>query len=663
MEESARSPGLVRFGNYEVDLRAGELRKHGLTIKLHGQPIEVLVMLLEHPGDLVTREELRKRLWPEDTFVDFDHSLNTAVNKIREALGDTAENPRYVETLPRRGYRFIYPVAAMSSSPVGGGDAAATAQADVGAGLAPPTRAPQAAPLQKRWIVAVAVVAGVAIVTALLALNVAGLRDRIVGAGSARPREGKALPYPRIESIAVLPLENLSGDKEQEYFADGMTDELITNLGKISALRVISRTSAMHYKGTKKRLPEIAKELNVDAIVEGTVQRSGDRVRITANLLHAPTDRHLWAESYERDLTDVLTLQSEMAQAVAQAIGSALTPVQQNSLAAPKKVNPAAYEAYLRGRVPVIRGDAEGHREAKGWAEKSIALDPSFAQGHLLLALAYLELGGWGEMPRVEAWTKAEAEAERAVALESTPQARCTLWFVRCLLRPELTPEFVRTLHDALSADPSNPYFHEYRAEWLTLKGRHDEAIAHARKAHELDPFTAGFDMLLIYTYIYAHRLDDAEQLCTSFAARHPDQNVAFWLSECRITLLDARGDYRGALRLLERTPEEKSLLGAYFYARLGRGREARRIVAENERQYGPESNDALHFALVLATLGERDRAFEWIEKAFEERDPLLWLFLGHPHWDQIRDDPRFQWAIKRRLGEVKGPYVPSQGK
>jgi len=640
MESSARPHRLIRFAIFEVDPEAGELRKQGLKIKLQEQPFQVLALLLEQPGRVVTREELQNKLWSTGTFVDFEHGVNTAISKIREALGDSADNPRYVETLPRRGYRFIYPVAAASSP-------------------SPAVEAVREPPLQKRRLFVLGGLALIAGTAVLLALNVAGLRDRLVNAVGGR----HGVPL-QIHSIAVLPLENLSGDPEQEYFADGMTDELITNLGRISALRVISRQSMMRYKGSKKPLPEIARELNVDALVEGTVQRVGNRVRINANLVQATSERHLWAESYERDLTDVLTLQPEMARAVAQAIGSALTPVQLNSLTAPKKVNPAAYEAYLRGRVPVYRGDEEGRREAKEWAEKSIALDPSFAQGHLLLAHAYLELGGWSEMPRVEAWTKAKAEAERAVALESTPQARCMLWLVRCFLRPELTPEFARTLHDALSADPSNPYFHEYYAEWLTLKGRHDEAIVHARKAHELDPFTAAFDTLLISTYIYARRLEDAEQFVTGFAARHPVQRVAPWLAQCRVDLLDARGDYRGAFRLLEIESAMKSpLFRAYLYARLGRGREARRIVAEQERKYRPVSNRALDFALVLATLGERDRAFEWIEKAFEEREPLLWVVLGHPHWDQIRDDPRFQWAIKRRVGEVKGPYVPSQGK
>ena len=291
MSEVDHSRRAIRFGDFEVDLEAGELRKGGLRIRLQQQPFQILTLLLERPGRVVSREELQKLLWPNDTIVEFEHSINAAINRLREALCDSADEPRYVETLPRRGYRFIYPVAPVYDRRT---EAAA-----------------HRAALQTGLALAVGIV--VVALAALLALNVAGLRDRLLIIVGARP----AVPLPKIESIAVLPLENLSGDKEQEYFADGMTDELITNLGKIHALRVISRTTAMHFKGTKKTLPEIARELNVDAVVEGSVLRSGNRVRVTANLLHAPTDRHLWANSYERDLRDVLALQSQHVAQVA----------------------------------------------------------------------------------------------------------------------------------------------------------------------------------------------------------------------------------------------------------------------------------------------------------------------------------------------------------
>src|SRR6202162_3376909 len=272
--ENGPSPRILRFATFEVDLQTRELRKNGLKLKLHGQPFEVLAMLLEKPGEVVARERLRERLWPTDTFVDFDHGVNTAINRLREALGDSADNPRFIETLPRRGYRFIAPIESIQPVP---------AVTD-----ASPTPLPETG-VQPRhgkrfvWILAAALLLGL-----LVAANVGNFRQRLFGEQSRTP----------IQSIAVLPLVNLSNDVNQDYFADGMTEALTTDLGKISAIRVISRTSVMQYKGTKKPLPEIARELSVDGLVEGTVSRSGNHLRITANLLQAYPERHLWAESY-----------------------------------------------------------------------------------------------------------------------------------------------------------------------------------------------------------------------------------------------------------------------------------------------------------------------------------------------------------------------------
>jgi len=332
MKDSNARPRHLRFSVFEVDLRTEELRKQGLKVKLHGQPFQVLAMLLERPGELVTREEIREKLWPGNTFIDFEHSVNNSIKRLREALGDDPAAPRFIETLPRHGYRFIAPVegGAIQELPL-------------------PTTGPRAvreSPLGRHWDIAVAsgLVAG--LVAVLFAFNVAGLRDRVVTSVGAR----RAVPLPKIESIAVLPLENLSGDPSQEYFADGMTDELITELGKVSALRVISRNSVMLYKGKRKPTPEIARELNVDAVVEGAVMRSGERVRITAQLIQARTDRHLWAESYERDLRDILALQSEVARAIAEEIRIKSTPQERARMASRGSVDPEAYDACMKGQ-------------------------------------------------------------------------------------------------------------------------------------------------------------------------------------------------------------------------------------------------------------------------------------------------------------------------
>jgi TolB-like protein/DNA-binding winged helix-turn-helix (wHTH) protein len=307
-------PRVVKFGVFEVDFQSGEVRKSGMKQKLAGQPFQVLQALLENPHEIVTRERLRQRLWPENTFVDYDLALKKAVNRLREVLGDSAENPHFIETIPRQGYRFIGAIDAVHGPEK----------------LPAPATLPSTRRALRQWIIG-ASLGSLALL--LFVFNAGKLRTRIF-AGS-RP--------PEIHSLAVLPLSNLSGDPEQEYFADGMTDELITDLAQISALRVISRTSVMHYKGTTKTLPQIARELNADAVLEGSVQRSGDQVRIRAQLIYAASDRHLWAESYEGSLRDVLDLQNKVATEIARQIKIQVTPEEKTRLASARPVNLEAH--------------------------------------------------------------------------------------------------------------------------------------------------------------------------------------------------------------------------------------------------------------------------------------------------------------------------------
>jgi TolB-like protein len=306
MKRSIPSMRQVHFGVFELDLEAGVLRRNGRKVKLQEQPFQVLAMLLERPGQVVTRDELQQRLWSTDTFVDFDHGLNKAINKIRLALGDSADAPRFVETLARRGYRFI------ASLPV-------------------PAKSP-------------------------------------------------------IRSIAVLPLQNVSGDAAQEYFSDGLTDALITNLAKIGALKVISRTSVMQYKATQKSIPIIASELGVDAVLEGTVYREGNRVRTTAQLIDVATDSHLWAENYERDLTSVLALQSQIAREVAREVHVHLTPQEASRLGDAALVNTEAYEAYLRGRSHLHKFTPDGIHAANTYFQTALELDAGSALANSALA-------------------------------------------------------------------------------------------------------------------------------------------------------------------------------------------------------------------------------------------------------------------------------------
>ena len=318
--DMAKPSQVYRFADFEADVRAHQLRKHGTKLKLHGQPFQMLVMLLESPGEVVTREQMQEKLWPADTFVDFEHSLNTSIKKLRQALNDSATEPRFIETLPRVGYRFIAAVTATEES--GGELAAHTLQGPSPVSGIPGTTAEASSPRHSfAWFLGLAL-ASIAVAGFALAFNVAKSRDRVMGIlrpsknGGGLASAGKKTR----RSVAVLPLQNLSADPSQNYFADGMTDELTTDLAQFADLRVISRTSAMHYKDGNKTAPQIGKELGVDALVEGSVERVGDRVRIRAQLIDCSTDRHLWARSYDRDMRDVLSLQTEAAREIAEQV-------------------------------------------------------------------------------------------------------------------------------------------------------------------------------------------------------------------------------------------------------------------------------------------------------------------------------------------------------
>src|SRR5437870_4416663 len=407
--EPSRHTSVVRFGTYEIALHSGELRKAGVRIRVQQQPLRLLEILLEHPGEVVTREELRSRIWPNENFGDFDQAVNVAIAKLRGALGDSADNPRYIETLPRRGYRFIADVAVVNR-PI---DKMEFVHAGASSGKedrAPHEVAGKVAPKRLAWQHAWKTL-GLALVLLILIVWIFRWRSR---------PPGNILSSSSVRSLAVLPLENLSSNSE-DYFADGMTDELITDLAQISALRVISRTSVMVYKGARRPLPEIARELNVDAVVEGTVLRSGEQVRITAQLIQTPADKHLWAESYEGDLHDTLALQKKVASAIAEQIRIELTPKEQAALKNAKVVNPEAYEAYLKGRYFWNKRTADGLKRAVDYFDQAIEKDPNYAQAYAGLADSYALLGDWeyGVLAPSEAYPKAKAAAIKALELDN----------------------------------------------------------------------------------------------------------------------------------------------------------------------------------------------------------------------------------------------------
>jgi len=600
-----------RFGDVVFDPSSGELHRHGQTVRLQEQPFQILMLLLARPGEVVTREQVRQALWPGDTFVDFDAGLNSAVKRLRDALGDSAEDPRFVETLPRRGYRFVAPVEA------------------------PP--APEPAPsAQPRFPRAAVLTAGAAML-AILALGVA--RDR--------PRGERSAPAP-ITSIAVLPFENLGRDPEQDYFVDGMTDAIITNLAQVRALRVISRTSVTQYQRGDKLLPRIAEDLNVDAIVEGTVMRSGDRVRVTAQLIHAATDRHLWARTYERELRDVLALQAELAGAIAQAVQVKVQPEEQRRLAARSTVDPEAYDAYLKGRFFWNKRSPQGIAKGIEYFQQAIARDPNYAPAYSGLSDAY-RMSGIALRPPREYMPQAETAARKALALDETlAEAHSSLAGV--LYRYHWDWEGAdREFQRSLELDPNYAEGHRAYAIYLLTVRRHEEAVAEARRALELSPLNPVINVELATALVRVGRYDEAIQQ----VERTLEIDRKFFRAYVTLALAyEGQGDRPRAVAALEKAvpPGEgrkaNHWLG-YMYAITGRRDEALAVAARletrsRERYINPQS-----IALVHLGLGDKDRALAWLEKSYEERSFEMLGFSGEP-FDALADDPRFQDLLRR---------------
>jgi TolB-like protein/DNA-binding winged helix-turn-helix (wHTH) protein len=483
----------IRFGIFEVDPQAGQLRRRGLQVRLQDQPFQVLLILLERPGKLVTREEMQRRLWAGDTFVDFDTGLNRAISKIREALGDSAENPRFIETLPRKGYRFIGSVEGVDKgvvTDVAGPNLRARSDEDIAAATSGPRRVPLKLLAGGTVLVFVAVV---------LVLNLGGFRDRLVGHPNVS----------HIQSLAVLPLENLSHNPDQEYFSDGMTDELTGTLAKIGVFRVTSRTSAMQFKGAHKPLRDIARTLNVEGIVEGSVLRSGDHVRVNVELIEAATDKHLWAESYERKLGDVLTLQSDVAHSIANAVQARLSPRERDSLARARPIDPEAYEHYLRGRFFWNKMTADGLNRAIADLEQAIAKDPGYALAYAGLADCYAVLPYTTGAPSQEAYRKARTAAAKALDLDpNLVEAVNTLATVAAygFDWSEAEKQFKR----ALKLNPGYAQAHHDYGFYLLAMGRLDEAAVVSQRARELDPLSLYFSVDFAALPYFSRRYDDA---------------------------------------------------------------------------------------------------------------------------------------------------------
>jgi TolB-like protein/DNA-binding winged helix-turn-helix (wHTH) protein/Tfp pilus assembly protein PilF len=639
--EPLRLNYVIRFGTYEVSFQSGEVRKSGLRIRVQQQPMKLLAILLEHPGEVVTREELRSRVWPNESFGDFDQALNISIGKLRSALGDSAENPRFIETLPKRGYRFIADVLVVGDNAHKRGPESAAppppATGSVTKFQNPGLAISRTEPNRRLWTRLLLIPAS-ALVLSLVILSVWLFRSRI------HPPTG-------IRSLAVLPLDNLSGDASQNYFADGMTDELITDLAQISALRVISRTSVMAYKGARKSLPQIARELNVDAVVEGTVLRSGDQVRITAQLIEASTDKHLWSQSYEGDLRDTLALQNRVASAIADQIRISLTPQEKAALKDARVVKPEAYESYLKGRYFWNKRTADGLKVALAYFKQAIEEDPKYAHAYSGLADTYALLGDWQYtvMTPKEAFPQAKAAAIKALELDSTlGEAHNSLAFVLDGFDWDFESagkEFQR----AIELNPGYATAHHWYAWHLSLLGRYDDAIAEMRKAENLDPLSLIINADLAELLVLAHSYD--ESIRQSRKTIEMDPNFALAHNQLAQAYLqkhmydEAVAELKTAVQLSGGAPAFIASL-ARAYVASGKQSEAIKLLGDLKKRSNPTYSNAAEIAMIYASLGDTDQAMNWLEKGYDERfNPGVLL---RPGFDPLRSDPRFQELVHR---------------
>jgi TolB-like protein/DNA-binding winged helix-turn-helix (wHTH) protein/Tfp pilus assembly protein PilF len=617
----------LRFGVFEADLGARELTKLGKILPLQEQPFQLLAILLEKPRELVTREELRLQLWPQ-TVVDFDHGLNKAINKIRDALGDSADNPRFIQTVSRRGYRFLADVTEVSTGQIG------TASADIGTedsaarGDSRPVK-----PRSSRIVVATLIGAALLLVAAL------AIWIRSTSTGR----------LPSIRSLAVLPLENLSGDAAQDYFADGMTDELITHLAQIRDLRVISRSSMMTYKQSRKPLAEIARELDVQAVVEGGVLRSGERVRITAQLIRVPADEHIWAHSYEGDLRDTLLVQNQVAQAIADQIR--VTVSSQLPLQIPRVVNAQAYDNYLKGRYYWNKRTVQGLKEAINYFKQAISIDPSYAEAYSGLADTYALAGDWGYgiLPPSEAFPLAKAAANEALALnDRLAEAHTSLAFVLDLYYWDWDAAEKQYVI-AINLNPGYAVAHEWYAWHLFVLGHTAEGMFEMRRAESLDPVSPIIRSNMADALTVSHLFEESVLQSRKTLALDPNFAVGhFHLAEA---LVQER-QYEAAIAESQQAIDLSGHLAAFdanlahAYALSGRKAEALKIAKDMQSRVDLNPTANARIALIYVALGDLDQAMNWLNRAYDARfNPAV---LVRPTFDPLRSDPRFRELQQR---------------
>ena len=637
----------IRFEDFELDPRSFELRRAGHLVKLERIPLQLLFLLAENRERLVTREEILLAIWGKDVFVDADNSINTAVRKARQALKEDPENPRFLRTIPGKGYRFT---AVVSTQPE-----AATPIIDSsrqGAVSAVPKSSPISRILtpKVRWTVLVALVLIVLATTGLI------LRSRLT-----KPPKGLS----KKEMLVVLPFVNLSADPHEDFFADGMTEEMITQLGTLDPqhLGVIARTSSMQYKDAKKGAGQIARELGVDYLLEGSVRRSGQRVRVTAQLIQASDQTHLWAADFDRDLSDVLKLQSALALAISTKIELTLSPSASARLADVPPLNGAAYEAYLHGLHDSELRTKPSFQRAISEFQQAITLDPNYAPAHAALARVYSLAPVVGAMTPMESMPMAREAALRAVTLDpSLAAGHSTLGFILAHFDFDW-PAAEREYQRALDLNPNDAYAHLfYSNSYLSPLGRHAEAIAEMQKAIAADPFSAPMQSFLGRTYIWARQYDKALAEYRRSAEMFP----GFAIDHERLAqLLAFLGKFEDAI---DEDTKARLLVGEEEHSALQKEAALRHALATGGSQgywkqlldftrlpvNPPEAyNSPFGTAILYAQLGEKSKAFDSLEKAYEQRSLSMTELAIEPSFDPIRSDPRFQ-TLLRRVGLEK---------
>ncbi len=610
------NPRTARFGPFEADFRAGELRKDGRRIRLQNQPLQILAFLVEHRGQVVTREELRDKLWPADTFVDFEHGLNNAMNRLREALGDSAESPSYIETLPKRGYRFVATL------------------------VGPPeisTPAPPRLPSLWPYAITMAVV--------LVALIVFSLRGRISGSSVAK-----------IHSVAVLPLANLTGDRGQDYLVDGVTEALTAEMARNGELRVTSWTSAIRYKDTKKAVSEIARELAVDAVIKGSVKRTGDRLSITAQLVDGRSEKEITSRSYEREQASLELVEREITRDLTRAMGISPGTRQQARLSRPP-VKAAAYDAYMRGLWHLGPETREDNDDAVRLLEGAVALEPDFAEAHAALSAAYRIRSNSLE-PGDKQWDeKAFAAVERALHLDpelaEAYAARGFLLWSRTNHYPH--ERAAREFHRALSFNPNLAEAHHQLANIYNHTGLLDKAAVEIQQALALDPLNTGARFRAGVNLIYKGKYEE------SLAAIRDSRRFTppLWIFQTAFALfqLGRRTEARERVEeFLKDDPRDPGGLLAGMLALLAAADHNRPLAERFTRQALAKEENYNHFHHTLyvlasahALLGEPAQATKELERLADEGFPCYPLFAADPDLSRLHGYPAFDDFLKRQ--------------